>query len=73
MRRATKIERRSEMLKLLTWPFWLPLYVLGELGKAAGNKNAGWRVEDNNVLFGKPYPKGKKFYDPASPFDESDE
>ena len=58
------------MLKLLFWPLWLPLYVLTTLDKAAGNRKAGWTVEDNNVFFGTPYPKDKKFYDPASPFED---
>jgi hypothetical protein len=61
------------MLKLLTAPLWLPLYILGEASKAAGNRKAGWTVQDNNVWFGTPYPQGKKFYDPASPFDAGDD
>jgi hypothetical protein len=60
------------MLKLLTWPFWLPLYVLTTLDKAAGNSKAGWTAEDSDVFFGKPYGK-KKFYDLDDPFKSDDE
>jgi hypothetical protein len=54
------------LFKLLTWPLWLPIYILSTPNK----KGAKWTNQDNNVFFGKPYPKGESFGDPASPFED---